>query len=374
MTAVPARVLWVSNETPDVAGQGGQRRQYFQIRELVAAGIQVELITLPGAQDDASIRALVGVRRVGRHTRSGLPDLRGRAAVSRAIRWGAFDVIVVAHLESWPFVERWAPTRTVRTGTRLLVDLHNVLSAWAGATGNLDRAAAYASTESLVLRTADAVSVCSPAEERRLPPGGTAERLVAMHGIEPAEWPEPGTPGGRPTVGAVGNWNWPPNAAGIEWFVHEVWRSVRERVPDAEFVVAGEGLAEPVASVAGVRYLGRVPDRMTVVAASDVMAVPVVSGVGAPVKFGEALVSGRAVIATADGASAHPGAPAFASDDPAEWVERLSSWLTDRDAAASAGRTARAFALERLTWAQTTRPLVDWIRGADQAGGPDSVR
>lgn len=371
MTGASTRVLWLSNETPDVAGQGGQRRQYFQIRELVAAGIGVELITLAGDQDDSSARALVGVRRVRRHTRSGLPDLRGRAAIARAIRSGGFDVVVVAHLESWPFVERWAPGRT---GPRLLVDLHNVLSAWARATGDSDRAAAYATTESLVLRTADAVSVCSPAEETRLPPGGTAVRLVAMHGIEPAEWPDPVAPDGRPSVGAVGNWNWPPNAAGIRWFAREVWPSVRELVPDAEFVVAGDGLAESVAAVAGVRYLGRVRDRMTVVAASDVMVVPVVSGVGAPVKFGEALVSGRAVVATRDGASAHPGAPAFVSDDPSEWVERISSWLTDRDAAATAGRSARAYALERLTWVRTTRPLVDWIRGTDQAAGPDSVR
>ena len=38
VTSTAARVLWLSNETPDRHGQGGQRRQYFQIAALVAAG------------------------------------------------------------------------------------------------------------------------------------------------------------------------------------------------------------------------------------------------------------------------------------------------------------------------------------------------
>lgn len=375
MNGATTRVLWLSNETPDVGGQGGQRRQYFQIRELVAAGIRVDLIALAGPQDDASVSALADVRRVHRHRRFGLPDPRGRGVVARAIRSGSYDVVVVAHVESWPFVERWAPKRS---GPRLLVDAHNVLSAWAEAAGDADRAAAYAAIESLVLDQADAVSVCSDEEEQRLPDGGSAERIVVAHGIEPGEWPEPGTPTGPPSVGAVGNWNWPPNASGIEWLVREVWPSVRRRVPDALFVVAGNGLAESITTMAGVRYLGHVADRMSVIGAVDVMAVPVVSGVGAPVKFGEALATGRAVAATRDGASAHPSAPAFVSDDSQQWVERLSSWLSDRSAAAEQGRAARSFALEHLAWARTTRPLVDWIRRGDpgtaQAAGPGSAR
>lgn len=375
MNGATTRVLWLSNETPDVGGQGGQRRQYFQIRELVAAGIRVDLIALAGPQDDASVSAFADVRRVHRHRRFGLPDPQGRGVVARALRSGAYDAVVVAHLESWPFVERWVPRRS---SPRLLVDVHNVLSAWADAAGEADRAAAYRATEVLVLEQADAVALCSDEEARRLPDGGGAERIVVTHGIEPDEWPEPGTPTGPPSVGAVGNWNWPPNASGIEWFVREVWPAVRMRVPDAQFLVAGNGLDEPTASAVGVRYLGHVADRMSVIRATDVMAVPVVSGVGAPVKFGEALASGRAVAATRDGASAHPSAPAFVSDDPEEWVERLSSWLADRGAAAEQGRSARTFAFDRLTWTRTTRPLVDWIRrsdpGSGQADGPGSAR
>lgn len=51
-------VHWVSNETPDQFGQGGQRRQFFQIQTLVEAGHTVRVVTLAGQQDDTSVRAV----------------------------------------------------------------------------------------------------------------------------------------------------------------------------------------------------------------------------------------------------------------------------------------------------------------------------
>lgn len=355
----PVRVLWLSNETPDVAGQGGQRRQYFQIRELVAAGMSVDVITLAGPQDDSSIRELGTVRRVRRHGRLGVPDPLGRAVVARALRSRAYRTIVVAHLESWSFVERMRPD----PASRIIVDLHNVMSAWARRHGEPDAVGSFEAKEVEVLRRAGAVSTCSQAEAERLPPVGTALRIVLPHGIEPSEWPRPHAPAGAPAVGAIGNWNWPPNTAGMSWLVRDVWPQVSARVPGAQLVVAGAGLPEALASAPGVLYLGRVPDRLSVVAAVDAMAVPVLAGVGAAVKFGEALASGRAVIATADGASAHPSAPAFVSDDPAEWSHALTRWLLDRGAAAASGAEARRYALDTLTWRRTTQPLIDWIRG-----------
>jgi polysaccharide biosynthesis protein PslH len=357
--AVRSRVLWLSNETPDLAGQGGQRRQYFQIRELVRAGVDVDVMTLAGPQDDASLRALGNpVRRVRLHRRFGLPDPLGRAIVSRAVRSPAYDGLIVAHVESWSMVDR-----ALRgTSARVLVDLHNVLSTWAAGQGRLDEAQGYFAVEADILARAEAVSTCSPAEATRLRPGGRARRIVLPHGIEPDEWPQPGHRAGPPAVGAIGNWDWAPNTNGIAWFVERVWPTVRDRVPGAEFLVAGTGLPESLANAPGVRYLGRVSDRRQVVSHVDVIAVPVLDGVGAPVKFGEALGSGRAVIATPDGASAHPEAPAFVSGDAAAWADVLTTWLGDARLAAIEGERTRRYAFERLTWRRTVAPLVDWVR------------
>jgi glycosyltransferase involved in cell wall biosynthesis len=356
------RVLWLSNETPDVSGQGGQRRQYFQIRELTRAGVAVDAITLSGPQDDASLRAIADVRRVHRHRRFGIPDPVGRSIIARAVRDTAYDGIVVAHLDSWAMVERVLSS----AGARVLVDLHNVLSAWADREGHHTRAVAFRRIERAVLGRVDAVAVCSEAEELRLGPGGTARRIVLPHGIDVAEWPEPGTQIGPPAVGAIGNWDWEPNRHGIEWFVRTVWPIVVGRVPDAEFVVAGAGLQAALADAPGVRYLGRIEHREHLIARVDAIAVPVLDGVGAPVKYGEALASGRAVLATPDGASAHPGAPAFVSSDPGPWAEALVAWFSDRAAAAAIGAESRRYALAELTWSRTTRALDAWVREAPE--------
>ena len=82
-------VLWYSNETPDVHGQGGQRRQYFQIRSLVDAGHDVTVVSLAGEQDDASIRSLTEVRRLpgpaaGRRVPPRLRPRRARGLLRRA--------------------------------------------------------------------------------------------------------------------------------------------------------------------------------------------------------------------------------------------------------------------------------------------------
>ncbi len=352
------RVLWLSNETPDVSGQGGQRRQYFQIRELVRAGVAVDAITLAGPQDDSSLRRLVEVRRLRTRHKFGIPNPIGRSIIVHAVRDTVYDGIVIAHLDSWRMVERVLPP-----SARVLVDLHNVLSAWADHEGHHVRSRVFRKLERSVVERADSVAVCSDAEERRLGAGGIARRIVLPHGIDPAEWPEPRSPIGPPAIGAIGNWDWDPNRHGIEWFVRAVWPTVVRRVPGAEFVVAGAGLEPALAAAPGVRYLGRIDARAEFIARVDVIAVPVLDGVGAPVKFGEALASGRAVIATPDGSSAHPDAPAFKSSDAAEWAEVVTEWLSNRAIAAALGAESRRYAVRELTWDRTTQPLLAWIRG-----------
>lgn len=353
------RVLWLSNETPDIDGQGGQRRQFFQIRELRRAGVDVDVMTLVGPQDDRSVRGVAEVRRVRRHRWRGIPDLRGRHEIDAAIADPAYAAIVIAHLESWPMAA--GAVARGRAAAPVLVDLHNVMSDWSARAGRRDHAARFADAERAVLSAAHAVAVCSDDELRRLGAGGTARRLIVRHGVDPEEWPPIARREGPPAVGAIGNWDWAPNRAGITWFLEEVWPDLRARVRDAQFVVAGLGLPTDLSAVPGVRYLGRVADRAEVVGRVDAMVVPVRSGVGAPVKLAEALAAGRPVMATTDAASAHPESPSRVSDEASAWVDELGRLLLDGEAAHEEGERARRFALDSLTWSQTTRPLVDWV-------------
>ncbi|WP_162259141.1 glycosyltransferase family 4 protein [Oerskovia sp. Root22] len=351
-------VLWLSNETPDRDGQGGQRRQYFQIRALVRAGWSVHVLTLAGDQDDTTLREIATVERFAPFLHKRLPHPTRYFLARRRARSGRYDHVIVAHLESWALL-RGAGRRL---GVPILVDVHNVMSPWLSRYGRTREAATFRRIEDRVLRDASAVSVCSPAELDRLPDGGTARRIVAPHGIDESEWPPPPAAVPGPVVGMFGNWSWTPNTAGIAWFAKDVWPRVREAVPDAEWHVAGSGTPARFAEIEGFRGLGRVPALTDLTAVSRVVGVPVRAGVGAPVKFGEALATGRPVIATTDGASAHPGSPARVTNDTDEWV----AWLVERlgpdpALADDEGRRTYRWAMDQLPWERTTAPIVAWL-------------
>lgn len=351
-------VLWLSNETPDKNGQGGQRRQYFQIRSLVRAGCSVHVMTLAGDQDDTSVRELASVERFAPFLHKRLPHPSRYFLARRRARSGRFDHVVVAHLESWSLL-RGAGRRL---GVPVLVDVHNVMSPWLTRYGRNREAASFRAIEDRVLRDASAVSVCSPAELDRLPEGGTARRIVAGHGVDTTEWPPPPAEVPPPVVGMFGNWSWTPNTAGIAWFAKDVWPRVRAALPDAEWHVAGSGAPARFAEIEGYRGLGRIPDLAELTAACRVVAVPVRAGVGAPVKFGEALATGRPVIATTDGASAHPGSPAVVANDADTWVDWLVGMLgPDPEPAADEGRRTYRYAMDELPWERTTAPIVNWL-------------
>lgn len=348
------RVLWASNETPDLHGQGGQRRQYFQLRELVRAGADVSVFSLAGPQSDASLAGIAGVRRHRTPLGRFMPAAIRSARLEKALNAADFDAIVISHTESWGLVRD-----SVRRGRRLprtLVDLHNV---YTGRTEFGEHGAQMAAWETEILETVDAVAVCSETELARLGSQGTARRLVLPHGVDLDEFPDVPRDVGPPAVGAIGNWDWEPNARGIRWFIEEVWPAVRKAMPTAEALIAGRGLHPSLQSTEGVHYLGRIPSHHDLIARVDAMVVPVRNSIGAPVKYAEALATGRSVAATSDAAAAHPGAPAFVSDDPTAWATHLLDTLGD-SASPGTAPPERRYALRSLSWSRTSLALVDW--------------
>ena len=154
-------VLWYSNETPDVRGQGGQRRQYFQIRSLVEVGHDVIVVSLAGEQDDTSIRALTDVRRLPGPGRWGrLPPPRRRDHASGFFDTIRRDRVVVAHIESWLHLRR----RRISLHRPQLLDLHNVFSSWYETQRQRRPSAGWRRLELAAAREFDQVSVCSARE------------------------------------------------------------------------------------------------------------------------------------------------------------------------------------------------------------------
>ena len=99
-------------------------------------------------------------------------------------------------------------------------------------------------------------------------------------------------------------------------------------------------------------FVGRVDDVSTFLADAWVVGVPVMLGVGAPVKYAEALAAGVPVVATTDGAAgAEPPrvTGALVSDDPPAWAGWIERSVRDPG-------PARAAALGRRTVSSRSSP------------------
>lgn len=355
------RVLWVSVELPDRDGGGGQRRQFHQISALRELGHKITVLSPASGRTPRSLRSLVPVMRPLLHLRGrDLPGARRR--LHRVIADSRWDAIIVSHHGS-------AWMLPPDTSARVLVDLHNVTSHWHARAGRLLDAERSFAEEVVALRAAEAVCTCSDIESQRLRenhPDFPGPVFTAPLGVAADEWPPIPFTRQRALIALFGGWRWAPNREGLMWFLTEVWPIVLEAVPDAECEVAGSGIPSPLPE--RVRAMGRVDDLALFTSEATVVATPVLDGVGAPLKFAEALASGAAVIATPDAASAFPPSPLspralHVTADAAGWAEWIIERLRSRktEPAPAAGRQ---YALETLSWRRAVAPIDAWLGGA----------
>jgi polysaccharide biosynthesis protein PslH len=353
-----ADLLWLSSETPDVYGGGGQRRQYHQISALVEHGIEVVVATLAGPQSDSSIQRLAPVHRFEgrrRHRRNRrLEHLIETAAPARAL---------VAHVESAPQV--FPELR--RAGVPFLVDFQNVVSRWHAAGGERRLAAAWRNRERDALLAAARATACSVEERDALVALGTDTPVdVAPHGIDRDEWPTTALHVDREAALAMfGSWNHEPNRIAAEWLIYEVWPHVRHMAQDSHLLLFGPG--QPPASVLGVDGVearGRVASLAATLGRVRVAVVPIRRGIGARVKFVESLASGAAVVSTTAGCEGFAADGAFVrADEPQVFADACVKLLCDEAWARTLGRRGRELVLSRYTWAQVSEPILVFARG-----------
>jgi glycosyltransferase involved in cell wall biosynthesis len=357
----------VSAETPDRHGGGGHRRQYHQIRALLDAEVDVRVATLAGPQDDSSLRALAPVQRFGALRARGL---LADPTLDRFLAEGRFAAAVVTHIESVPHVRR----ALARHRIPWLLDLHNVNSRWHRARGEWRATMTWRWRERSALRRAAAVTVCSREEREALLAGDPGSRVeVAAHGVDPVEWPAQALAQERSRALALfAAWGHGPNREGADWLAERVWPTVVRAQPQARLLLAGPGDPPPaILAQPRVEHVGRVDDLAGFLGGVRVVVVPIVNGIGARMKFVEALASGAAVVSTATGAEGFEADGAFArADGPDAFANACCELLGDARRAAALGRAGRALAFDRYDWQATTEPLIGFARrsAAGQAG------
>jgi glycosyltransferase involved in cell wall biosynthesis len=132
------------------------------------------------------------------------------------------------------------------------------------------------------------------------------------------------------------------NAHGLKWFLRKVWPSIRDRVPEVEFCVAG-GQSADLAPQPGLRLLGQVSSLEDFYRDCPVLINPVRAGTGLKIKTIEALMHGRPIVTTSiggEGLEAFCGQGLFVCDGAQDFASAVVKLLQDLPLAQHLGEAA----------------------------------
>jgi succinoglycan biosynthesis protein ExoO len=227
-------------------------------------------------------------------------------------------------------------------------------------------------TEIALLGRADAVIAIQAAEADFVAgnvPG--TEVLLAPMAAKPVAAPQPGQGSMLLFVGS----NTAPNVVGLQWFLEEVWPSVRAAMPEAELHVAGTVARAFDQAPPGVSFLGLVDDLDALYREAAVFVSPLTFGSGLKIKLIEALAAGKAIVATSvtlQGVEEVAGPAIRRADAAPAFAEAVIGFLADP--AARSASAARALDVARASFSSETvhAALTEWLR--DEGETDDRTR
>ena len=200
--------------------------------------------------------------------------------------------------------------------------------------------------ERAVARQADAVVVLTARDRvAMLPYSGSTPLVVIPLGTAAPERALDPAGQSPPSVLFVGNFHHPPNVEAAVRLAGSLFPRVRQRCPDAELHLVGDGPLKVAGP--GVTVTGRVPSVEPWLDRASVVAAPLSAGGGMRVKVLEALAAGKAVVASPLAAEGLRGAPLLLAEGDEETAEAIIGLIEDRDRRVALATRAREWSLAR---------------------------
>ncbi|MBI3511316.1 MAG: glycosyltransferase [Bacteroidetes bacterium] len=163
----------------------------------------------------------------------------------------------------------------------------------------------------------------------------------------------------------IGAMDWEPNIHAVDWFIHECWPLVLEKIPGAEFHFAGKGLVKNEKRFFGKNIFnhGEVNDSVKFMGDHSVMVVPLHSGGGLKIKIVEAMMRGKAIVTTpvgAEGTGMMHGVNAVIADSARDFSEGIIALLNQPEMKNTIGANASRMAEKEFGLASVTGKLVEF--------------
>lgn len=175
----------------------------------------------------------------------------------------------------------------------------------------------------------------------------------------------------------LGNYTYEPNVQAAERLVHRIWPRILQACPGARLFIAGGSIGRlPSAklSIAGVDYLGFVPDLNQLYARTRVVCCPLDVGGGTRLKLIEAAAYGRPMVSTrvgAEGLVFRNGVDILLRDKDAEFADACVTLFGDIEHCSQLGAAARVQMQANYDARSVRSQIVNLVRSiiANDQGG-----
>lgn len=167
------------------------------------------------------------------------------------------------------------------------------------------------------------------------------------------------------TLFHLGSMDYQPNIEGLDWFLNSVWEEVRQRVPNAQLVLAGRNMPErlwKLNGIDGIEIMGEVDDSKRFMTENGVMIVPLLSGSGIRIKIVEGMSLGKTIISTsigAEGLGYQNNEDILIADTTKEFVEACISCFEDENMRSNIGISAMKLIEEKHNNSKISQRLVE---------------
>jgi len=219
--------------------------------------------------------------------------------------------------------------------------------------------------EGQMCRTFDAVLAVSQEDKLALIEAGARLDMtvipIAIDTDEQAQIPRQPR---SPHIVHIGTMYWPPNIAGITWFLDEIYPLVKQQVPDVRCTLIG---ARPPASItdrakadSSLTVTGYVEDPIPYLADSSMMVVPLKAGGGMRVKILNALSQGVPMVSTTvgcEGINVTNGEDILVADSPEDFADATTRLLTNSILNRQITEKGRTMVVNTYDYRQACKPL-----------------
>ena len=178
------------------------------------------------------------------------------------------------------------------------------------------------------------------------------------------------SPSLEPRIVMLGNYEYPPNRLGVEFFLDQVWPTILANCPSAEVIFAGhrvEAIQHYAHPPPQVTFPGFVEDLDGLYQGARVVICPILTGGGTRVKIMEAAAYGRPIVSTsigAEGIDLIDAKEIILRDSAEDFANACIELLKDYEKARILGLAVRAAAESRYDRSSIVAKLAQLLRQA----------